>query len=139
MINLERASFWARVYFIADEIWSDFSDSHILHRDQTDTCRFLRTIFIIAPVVIVFHLAGVALVIFTVLVNPILLFGIGYGWFWFFVAVGGLAITAFIKLKRRRLLKIKAPKFAKDAAIIIGAQYRGWKERFCPIIRFEGN
>lgn len=139
MINLQRNSFWARVYFVADEIWSDFSDSYILHRDQTDICRFLKTILIAAPLVIVLHMAAVVLVIFTVLVNPIMLFGVGYGWFWFSVGAGGSAIAAFIALKRRGILKVKAPRFAKDAAVIIGAQYRGWKERFCPIIRLEGN
>ncbi len=139
MINLQRKSFWARLYFVADEIWSDFSESYILHRDQTDTCRFLKTILIAAPLVIVLHMAAAALVIFTVLVNPILLFGVGYGWFWLSVGVGGLAVAAFIALKRRGLLKVKAPGFAKDAAVIIGTHYLGWKERFCPVIRFEGN
>jgi len=107
---------------------------------RTDICQFIRMIFLWTPLAIVMHLITMATIIFTVIYFPILVFGFGYMWFWIIVIICiAIIISVALISKTICIPKIKTPQITRDISGIITEGYRGFKEKFCPIIEFKEN
>ena len=151
-MKLRHDSAWTRIYLFSSRLIRRFGgdrDRVPYVRRTTDLCRFVRTVFLWAPLVAVVQIATVQAVGFTVLYLPITLFGWEYGKLWVWIAAGLIGVTVgvwasygFVKLFERYPMKVswfkvprlKVPPFVKETQGLIVLWYRGFKERFCPII-----
>ncbi len=140
-MKLNPKSVVTKIFLFCHEISRRFAGEKWYKRPQrTDICQLIRMIFLWGPLTLAAHLVLVATVMFTTIYYPIQVFEWAYGWFWIVVGVTLLAITCGILIIRGfYTIRIKMPQAAKDVCAIATAGYRGFKEKFCPIIEFGEN
>lgn len=152
-MDLNRGRWYVRWYFWSLAICEEFGDKRdTLTRKVTDQgtnlCAFMRTIFIYAPLTILFHAVIYVggLLAFTVL--PVYLLGWkGYGLMMggivglcVFIFVIAMLITLIYWLKDKRISRADKPKppvTNPSFVRLLGRYAKAKKQKICPLITFS--
>lgn len=144
MISFDRRSALARLFFFSERARLAFRNKSRWYQEpqRADTCQYIRTVFVIMPLAIVSNLVAVGLAVFAVIVHPVILFGSSYGLLWVYIGAGlsaGAAAVAVIYFVAHMTRNSQAlPGLVGDVGVFLGAHYRGWKDKYCPTISFNG-
>jgi len=153
-MQMKKDGFLGKLYRFSEavvrEFWSneylDYSSKYdrrcYYHEDNTDTCQFIRMVFLWMPLVMVLAVLTYAVPLFVVLVLPIILFGgAGYGTFWGVVISLGLLFggAAWVgnKLKGKMRFKTNFKMPGVETRTFIVEHYKGIKGKYCPTISFS--
>ncbi len=140
-MQLDRESIVTKTFLFCHEISRRFAGVVWYERPhRTDICQLVRMVFLWAPLAVISHVAVVAAVAFATIYYPVQVFGWGYGWFWLAVGVCTAVVSGVIlMIIGFCTVKINMPQALKEIGAITTLGYRGFKEKFCPVIEFRGD
>ena len=142
-MELHRTSMLIRIFLFCDELCCHFGSEGVYYWPprKTNSCQFIRVVFVWAPLILMANLATIVLILFTTIYLPVQLFGWGYGWFWLIIlgasAAVALVVWAIWLVKKLPYAMRLLPQPMKDAGALVVVGYRGFKDRFCPLIKFQ--
>lgn len=142
MIEIDKSTFRYKAYAFGDLLWNKFMGRDWDTRNMTDTCSYFRTFLFKVPLVLVVNVVAFWWILNCLIFWPIQAFGfvdysVGFV-AWAVGITGVLGTIVVISYLVSRFFDWIGKRDKKDKPSLVKEAYKGFKEKYCPMIKFVG-